>query len=111
MRGGIVSIKLTCIHCGRKFLGEGKYALGRVRANLTNHIKSAHPDKYVPSKWVKERLDRKEKDSIKPQILISGPDPETIKRPYVRKPAPPSSVCFCPKCGCNIRAVQVAIGL
>ncbi len=119
---------VKCPHCPRTFKCNGSdgMAKGRLAANLANHIKGAHPDKYKPSKWVIDRLARKEKDEaferaarfgsnpIKPQILISGPDPEPVKRPYNRQPKLVKSsdtVCFCPKCGCNIRAVQVAMGL
>lgn len=105
-------MKKGCPHCDRVFKAEGNdgMAMGRLAANLANHIKGAHPQFYKPSKWVLERKARNEKP-IKPQILISGPDLEPVKRTYQRKPQSASSVCFCPKCGCNIRAVQVAMGI
>lgn len=120
------TMKKGCPHCPRVFKADGNdgMAMGRLAANLTNHIKGAHPEKYTPSKWVLDRQIRKERvkhaldravnkstTTIKPQILISGPDPEPVKRPYARKPQPQSIVCFCPQCGCNIRAVQVAMGI
>lgn len=104
-----------CPYCDRVFEAEGelKHVKGRLNANLTNHIKGAHPKAYKPSKLVLDRNRRAEKklDPIKPQILISGPDPEEPKRKWTRKPQTQSSVCYCPKCGCNIRAVQVAMDI
>tara|TARA_R110000868_G_scaffold320163_1_gene581111 strand:+ start:1126 stop:1503 length:378 start_codon:yes stop_codon:yes gene_type:complete len=123
----ITLMKKGCPHCPRVFKTEGKnaMAMGRLAANLANHIKSAHPDHYKPSAGSLKRkaeqrfvatesglLDRGQ-SLPRGHILISGPDvtTEPTKRIYQRKAQPQSSVCYCPKCGCNIRAVQVAMGL
>lgn len=90
-----------CVHCGRVFSAFGAYShiKGRLNACMANHTKAAHPEFY--KKWPKE--EKKEVDGTA--------DAPATKRSYTRKAQPQSSVCFCPKCGCNIRAVQVAMGL
>lgn len=92
------TITATCPACQRVFTGTG----GRVNANLANHMKGAHQLDWRTGKPLR---------SIQPEKSAVTFPP--AKRPYTRtvKPKPEVDVCYCPKCGCNIRAVQVAMGL
>lgn len=97
---------IKCPHCPRSFTGEFKtrFAAARLKANLANHIKGSHPEHYVPKvKLVK----------VEPITDINwvGEAPAATRRPYTHKSKPESSVNFCPGCGCNLRAVKVAMGL
>jgi len=109
-----VKSTIKCPHCPRTFEGEGNkgYVQGRVKANLANHIKSAHPEHYKPSKAAMKRKEQSNVTAL-PLEVITDVNP-VRKRPYTRKPKsvnPSATVCFCPQCGCNIRAVSVAMGL
>lgn len=93
----IVTIK--CPKCDRSFTGQGN----RIKANLANHMKGAHPG-----------IDWRTGKHLKVVALPVKPitDIEQIgKRPCARKPKPEAEVCFCPRCGVNLRAVKVAMGL
>jgi hypothetical protein len=100
--------RVKCPACDRVFQndGKGRFATGRLHANLANHMKGAHG------------LDWKTGKKIKP-IEIDPPATRTdggaeavpTRRAYTRKPKPFMDVGFCPRCGCNINAVRVAMGL
>lgn len=101
MRGEILKThRVECPVCHREFTAKGKdrFAVGRLNANLANHMKAAHQRNWKTGK------------PIPPEIptVESGPGG---KRPYNRKAKPEAMVNFCPGCGCNLRAVKVAMGL
>lgn len=89
---------IRCKVCDRVFTAKGLTArhIGRLNANYANHMKG-------------HGLNWRTGEKLVPK---SPPEPEeqSEKRPYNRK-AKEIGVCYCPKCGCNIRAVQVAMGL
>jgi hypothetical protein len=93
----------TCTKCNKAFTHtkekSADFALAMHMSRIHN-IRSAHADHVY-----KLRLARaKKKDIATPQVVS--------KRKYVRKPAAQESgplVQFCPRCGCNLHAVSVAI--
>jgi alkyl hydroperoxide reductase subunit AhpF len=117
MRGEQVKTKLKCPHCPRVFEGDAAsvFGGGRLKANLANHMKAHHPEHFWPTKAARaQQMLKQEEEKLieKPSLSVNqGAKPALVKRPYVKQSKPESSVCYCPKCGCNIRAVQVAMGL
>lgn len=91
-------ITIECPKCDRTFTGQGN----RIKANLANHMKGRHPgfDWRTGKKLSLPQLGKTGSGSVHPE-----------KRPYARKPKPEAEVCFCPRCGVNLRAVKVAMGL
>lgn len=98
-----MKLSATCQYCPRQFFATGKkhFAQGRLKANLSNHLKFSHPEHYVP----------KVKPGSDFRAMTAQSTENPAKRPYTRKARPESSVNFCPGCGCNLRAVKVAMGL
>jgi hypothetical protein len=100
---------VKCSYCDRKFTGESddKFGGGRLKANIANHVKAAHPEKYVPSKTAAARS----RLLAIPVASITSVNKVGKRGPYYKKPKPLIDVGFCPRCGCNIHAVKVAMGL
>ena len=92
--------RVECPICHREFTAKGEdlFALGRLNANLANHMKAAHRQNWKTGK------------PIPPENPNVESDPKE-KRPYHRKAKSEAMVNFCPGCGCNLRAVKVAMGL
>jgi len=94
-----VKFTARCKHCPKEFHNNAEF---RLRANIGNHMRSAHPEHYQPTpaaeakrEWVKNRKKAVDK-------------PTAVRK--VRK-QPVALVKYCPNCGCNIHAVSVAMGL
>jgi len=108
-----VKFHMRCPYCPRKFESSKKdrWTFPRLKGSLQIHIKANHPEHYVPKK--PKRVVDIVATALHPDKKKVVYFPET-KRPYTRKPkttAPVMEVNHCPQCGCNIRAVKVAMGL
>ena len=98
--------RVKCPACDRVFQndGIGRFAKGRLNANLSNHMRGAHRLDWRTGKKIKPKLD------LVPPTGPTGIE-EPPKRPYIPRKKREAAVCFCPACGCNINAVRVAMGL
>ena len=80
----------TCTHpgCGKKFSSPKPWTLnGSMTLHMKKHQREANPEAARNSEAPKE------------------------KRPYTKRQKASVGVNFCPGCGCNLRAVSVAMGM
>lgn len=98
-------MRRPCNHCGYVAVNPDDNTTKRM---LGNHMRYRHPEHHKPlQKCVRKN----------PLPVASVADPATgqpatpAKRTWSRVKKSTLDVNFCPGCGCNLRAVKVAMGL